>query len=158
MDKNMPNYLNLGCGLDIRKDWINHDIIKHNKHIHVWNLNNTPWPWGTSTIDRIDAISVFEHLELTLIETLNQCWRILKPGGGLYMKLPAWDSHVSYQDPTHRWFYDPRVFEYFDPATPLGREYWFYTELKWKLKSPGKYNSGKTSIHGSLQKVIDVGS
>ena len=27
--------LNLGCGLDIRDGWINHDIIKHAKHISV---------------------------------------------------------------------------------------------------------------------------
>jgi len=155
----MKTRLVLGCGLFPLPNSINHDRTLHSDYVDIaYDLNILPWPWEDESYDVIVAKAVFEHLNHDLLKSVNECWRILKPGGGLYMKLPAWDSHVSYQDPTHRWFYDPRVFEYFDPATPLGREYWFYTELKWKLKSPGKYNSGKTSIHGSLQKVIDVGS
>ena len=68
----MTQKLNLGCGLDLRDGWINHDRVKHNKHVHkAHDLNVLPWPWGASTIDQIDAMSVFEHLEIDLITTLN---------------------------------------------------------------------------------------
>ena len=131
----MPNYLNLGCGLDIRDKWINHDLIKHNKHIKVWNLNETPWPWGKNTIDRIDAISVFEHLELTLIETLNECWRILKPTKELHIKYPLFKSCFIHEDPTHRWFWGEHVCDFVDPTTKYGKGAPYYTPFKWTIIS-----------------------
>ena len=130
----MPNHLNLGCGLDIREGWINHDIIKHHKHVNkVWDLNNTPWPWGKNTIDVIDAISVFEHLELTLIQTLNECHRILKPNSYLHIKYPLYKSCFIHEDPTHRWFWGEHVTDFVDPTTKYGKGAPYYTVLKWKI-------------------------
>jgi len=125
--------LNLGCGLDIREGWINHDIIKHSKHITAWDLNDTPWPWGTSTIDVIDAISVFEHLKLTFIETLNECWRILKPTGAIHIKYPLNTSPFIREDPTHRWFWGIYVTDFVDPRTKYGKDVPFYTPFKWHI-------------------------
>jgi len=126
--------LNLGCGLDIREGWINHDIVKHNKHVNkIWDLNNTPWPWGENTIDTIDAISVFEHLKLTLIETLNECWRILKPTGYLHIKYPLNISVFIREDPTHHWFWGEHVTDFVDPTTKYGKGAPYYTTFKWKI-------------------------
>ena len=125
--------LNLGCGLDIREGWINHDISKHNKHISVWDLNVTPWPWGDNTIDVIDAISVFEHLKLTLIETMNECWRILKPTGFIHIKYPLNISVFIREDPTHRWFWGEFVTDFLDPRTKYGKGAPYYTPYKWNI-------------------------
>ena len=148
--------LNLGCGRVPGKNDLNHDRTLHSPWVDVaWDLNKMPWPWEDEEFDSIIAKAVLEHLRWTLVESVNECWRILKPGGHLYIKLPAWDHPVSYQDPTHRWFFSERVFEYFDPTTPLGLQYFYYTQLKWSLLEPGRRNSGRTSIHGTLVKVDD---
>ena len=149
----------LGCGAAPLSNSTNHDRTLHSEYVDIaWDLNDLPWPFKDESYEAIVAKAVFEHLYHDLLTSVNECWRILKPGGALYMKLPAWNNEISYQDPTHKWFYSPRVFEYFDPDTPLGKKYWFYTDKKWKIRSIGMYNSGHTSIHGSLQKVVDDGS
>lgn len=146
--------LNLGCGNKPGTNDLNHDKTLHSPHVDIaWDLDELPWPWKDEEFDAIIARSVLEHLRLSLIESVNECWRILKPEGALFIKLPFWNSSVSYQEPTHRWFFDPRVFEYFDPTTPLGAKYFFYTPFKWRLREPAKLNRGKTSIHGTLIKV-----
>ena len=147
--------LNLGCGNAPLPNSINHDRTFHSEFIDIaWDLNRLPWPWEAEQFHIIIARAVFEHLNHNLVISVNECWRILEPKGKLFMKLPAWNSEVSYQDPSHQWFYSPRVFEYFDPDTILGAKYFFYTDLGWKLINPGKYNPGHTSIFGTLQKEI----
>jgi len=148
--------LNLGCGSAPLVNSINHDRVFHSLYVDVaWDLNILPWPWEDEQFTIIIAKAVLEHLDHNLLTSVNECWRILKPGGHVYIKLPAWDSVISYQDPTHKWFYAPRAFEYFDPDTPLGKQYFFYTPFKWKLLVPGAYNPGHTSITGTLQKVFN---
>ena len=125
--------LNLGAGNDIRNGWVNHDIEMRNGIQCAWDLNERPWPWENNTFDRIDAISVFEHLKLTLIETLDECWRILKPGGHLYIKYPVFTSPFIHHDPQHRWFWSEATIDFVDPATKYGETHSYYTDRKWKI-------------------------
>jgi len=147
--------LNLGCGSAPIEDGINVDLVKHSEHVDfAWDLNELPWPWEDEQFDGIIAKAVFEHLNHNLLVSVNECWRLLKPGGHLYLKLPYWNNEISYNDPTHQWWYGVRVFEYFDPEMPLGKKYYWYTPYKWRLVKPGELNSGSTSIHGTLEKIV----
>ena len=149
-----PIMLNLGCGNAPEDGFINHDVVKHAPHVDVvWDLDQLPWPWPDGCASRIIAKAVFEHLRLSLIESVNECWRIMQPGGFLFIKLPMWNHVVSHQDPTHRWKFSERVFEYFDPGTPLGAQYGFYTPYKWRIVNPAAVNSGGSSFGCTLQKV-----
>lgn len=128
--------LNLGCGNKIVKGATNHDLHKHRDEVDiVWDLNETPWPWGNDEFDEIHAISVFEHLKIDLIETLNECWRILKSGGTLHIKFPLYTSANIHNDPTHRWHWSSWVLDFVDPSTKFGSQYKFYTSYKWKIVS-----------------------
>lgn len=130
--------LNLGAGNRIIEGAINHDIIKHRPEINVvWDLNNTPWPWKDNEFDRVDATAVLEHLKLTLIESCNEIWRILKPGGQLVLKIPIVSSPTIHDDPTHRWFWSERCIEYLDPTTAHGKNYEFYTMRHWQILNSG---------------------
>jgi len=130
--------LNLGAGDRIYKgddvQVVNHDLRKHRPEIDVaWDLNYIPWPWPDEEFDMIIASSVFEHLEITLVESFNECWRILKPKGILKVAVPYWKHENAYADPTHRWRFDPKTFDFFDPSTELGKEYSYYTPYKWEI-------------------------
>ena len=149
--------LNLGAGnkpmaSSDERTVVNHDLVKHRPEIAVaHNLDCLPWPWEDSTFDLIIASAVLEHLRLSLVETLDECWRILRPGGHLHLKVPHWQHDNSYADPTHRWHCSLRTFDYFDPDTKLGRGYGFYTSRKWRIVKPAQLNDVKSSIIATLE-------
>ncbi len=146
--------LNLGAGNKPLKDAINHDRIKHRPEIKTaHDLNVLPWPWPDSSFDRIIAHSVFEHLDIDLVQALDECWRILRPGGSLQVKVPHWQHDNAYADPTHRWRYSLRSFDVFLPKTALGREHSFYTERKWQLLKGPQLNKAKSSMFVTLRPI-----
>lgn len=151
--------LNLGAGDDIRlpagPGWhvINHDLRQFREEINAaWDLNKRPWPWGDESIWTVVAQSVLEHLNLTLVESLNECWRILRPGGELHLKLPLWDNANSYTDPTHRWVVAPGVLRYFDGSEDLWRKTSRrYTIRPWTVDYEGL---ATTSLIARLRKRL----
>ncbi len=148
----MASKLNLGAGNDLVADAINHDRVKHRPEIDVaHDLNRLPWPWDDRSFDLIMAKAVLEHLRLTLVESMDECWRILRPHGLLYMKLPYWQHERTYDDPTHYWRFTLRSCNVFDPDTVEGQKYGFYTTRKWKIVRQPELNPGGSSIHVTLQ-------
>ncbi len=144
--------LNLGSGNKILipkpgERVVNHDLVQHRPEISVvHDLNELPWPWPDDSFDFIAACAVLEHLRLNLVESLNECWRILRPGGKVHLKLPYWKSDNSYCDPTHYWMFALGSFDQFDPDTKRGRDYSFYTPRKWRIVKPARLNKEGTSI------------
>ncbi len=144
--------LNLGAGNRIIGDAVNHDLVKHRPEIAVtWDLNKLPWPWPNNSFDQIVARSVFEHLVPDLVVTLDECWRILRPNGQIFLKLPYWNSDLSHDDPMHRWFFSLRSLDQFDPDTERGKTYSFYTSRKWKILEPVVLNKSQSSIIAKMQ-------
>ena len=140
--------LNLGCGNKPIEGAVNHDRIKHRKYVDVaHDLNELPWPWADESFDRIVALAVLEHVEPDLVATLDECWRILRKGGRVQLKLPYWNSEISHRDPTHRWFFSMGSFDQFDPDRRRGKEYTFYTDRKWRIVKGPKMNNAKSSIY-----------
>jgi len=133
-NKSKSKILNLGAGKEPIKSAVNHDITKHSKYIDIaWDLNNLPWPWPDNFFDKIRAWAVLEHLEIGLLKSMNECWRILRPKGILVIKLPYWKSEGCWDDPTHMRGYTLNTMNYFDPDTKYGNQYDFYTLFKWKI-------------------------
>lgn len=98
--------LELGSGSAPLQGAVHHDRIKHSNWIDVaWDLQVLPWPCQNEEWDEVYAIDVFEHLNTEIIDWLSECHRILKVGGKLTLRLPAWDNELSYRDPTHKKFF-----------------------------------------------------
>jgi SAM-dependent methyltransferase len=146
--------LNLGCGMRPNKTGVNHDLHKHHPFVDVaHDLNILPWPWADETFDAIKAWSVFEHLSRERVSIIDECWRILKPGGLLVVKLPYWKNEQAHDDITHYWFTNLHQFDQFDPTTERGEQYGFYTPFPWKLESSKFSNRGHSSIVHKLRKM-----
>jgi len=144
--------LNLGAGNKPIEGAVNHDRTLHRPEISIaWDLNNFPWPWTDESFDLIVARAVFEHLRCTLIDSVNESWRILRPGGELALKLPYWKHENSFIDPTHYWQFGLHTPEIFDPDTEYGRGYSFYTDRKWQIIKGPKLNDAGSSIHVRLK-------
>lgn len=146
--------LNLGAGNSPLPGAVNHDIIKHRSEIDVaWDLNNLPWPWPDNSFDLVYASSVLEHLELTLLESCNEIWRILLPGGRLWVKLPYWKADSAYNDPTHRWPCGVCILDAFDPNTRAGTAYNFYTPRKWKIIQKLRVIKSGKALIGTMEVI-----
>jgi SAM-dependent methyltransferase len=127
--------LNLGCGDDIRPGYINHDVNQHRPEVDVvHDLRALPWPWTDDSAETIRLLDVLEHLP-EVVPIIDECWRVLKPGGLLHVRVPHYQSENAWLDPTHRRGFHRDSFDYFDPDTEWGTKYGFYTSRKWNIGS-----------------------
>jgi SAM-dependent methyltransferase len=146
--------LNLGAGKKPIEGAVNHDLSLDPKRPYITvahDLNVIPWPWANRSFDRIVARSVFEHLNIDLVACLDECWRILRKGGYLYLKVPYWKSDIAHRDVTHRWYFTLGSFAQFDPDKKRGKEYSFYTERRWKIIKGPFMNDARSSIHITME-------
>lgn len=145
--------LNLGCGNKPLRGFVNHDLRQHSPHVEVaWDLNDLPWPWDDEEFEMVVALSVLEHLRQCLLDSMDEMWRILKPGGLAVVKLPFWKANITWEDLTHLHMVGPGVMDQLDPRTKRGHDYWFYTRRKWQIDKR-QMNRGKTSIHWKMSKM-----
>ncbi len=77
-------------------------------------LDRLPWPWPDSSVDEIVAFDVVEHLP-SRVDTLNELWRVLIPGGRVTIEVPNAAKGVGFIcDPTHVSPYCLSTFKYFE--------------------------------------------
>lgn len=108
----------LGCGhnRDKRislsqssKDWTDlHTVDQYPecKPDTVWDLNKTPWPYGSDNFTEVHAYEVLEHLgrqgdPVSFFAHFSEIWRILKPHGHLFATVPSVQSRWAWGDPSH---------------------------------------------------------
>jgi hypothetical protein len=110
--------LNLGCGTDIRKGWVNADRAKLPGVDVVMDLDD-PRPWcGAGDAERIDAWHVFEHIA-DPVHFMSEAWRVLRTGGLLDIRVPWFGHPNAFTDPTHRRFCTENTFDYWIRGTAL---------------------------------------
>jgi len=79
--------LNLGCGYNKLKGFINVDAYEICKPDIVWDLDRRPWPWDDNSVDHIAMFHVLEHIK-DWWEAIEECARILKVGGSIDLRVP----------------------------------------------------------------------
>lgn len=79
---------------------------------------DTPWPTGDNTVDKLRASHVMEHIEAGMnqrVKVMNEAHRVLKSGGTFEIIVPllvgTWHAIA---DPTHVSFWVKESFHYFD--------------------------------------------
>jgi SAM-dependent methyltransferase len=125
--------INMGAGGDIRKGYINHDIVKLQGIDVVHDLNVYPWPWGDASADEVVAKDLLEHLD-DFMAAMEEVYRILAPGGTLKITVPYWNSVSCHGDPTHRRGFHELTFRFFDPESPLCKERHYYSTARFMIE------------------------
>lgn len=82
--------LNLGCGKDYRKGYINIDKC-HKFSDLSFDLEKVPYPFKDNSIEKILAENVMEHL-INFEQALDELHRILKPAGVIEILVPHFSS------------------------------------------------------------------
>jgi len=132
--------LNLGCGLDIRPG-INCDI-KLLPGVDVVCDLEASLPFRTGTFEQVLALDVLEHLA-DVVRVLNEVWRASRPGASLVVRGPYWGPQVA-ADVTHLRGFVEGSFDHFDPTTPMGQKYGYYTPFKWRVI--GEHREGSNIV------------
>lgn len=100
--------LNLGCGKDIREDWVNVDSLPLAEGITLVDLREW-WPWDDNSVDEAFSSHFIEHLDgIERCHFWNELYRVLKPGATAQIITPHGSSGRAYGDPTHKW---PPIYE-----------------------------------------------
>lgn len=90
--------LNVGCGTDYKKGWINIDNNSDNNIEQLdlnWDLRN-PLPFADSSVDFVFNEHFIEHLTVDEAQVvIKDLMRVLKPGGVMRIAMPDLESVVN---------------------------------------------------------------
>lgn len=71
---------------------------------HVVDTRAFPWPIEDGLVDQVYAAFYFHRLDKPARWAfMDECWRVLKPGGQLVMVMPHWSSMRAIADPLAEW-------------------------------------------------------
>lgn len=105
--------INLGSGLRYLDGYINIDKSTKFKTDLVFNLEQLeliPLNYQEGEIDEINASHILEHIH-NIIPLMNECYRILKKGGKMFIEVPQGDG--IWADPTHVRAFNLMSFRYY---------------------------------------------
>lgn len=109
----MKQKLNLGCGKDAQKRYVNLDKTKLPGVDIIHDLDKTPYPFEHDTFDEILCKHILEHTENLMI-VMDEIHRIISSDGKIKIIAPYFSSHGAFNDPTHRRFFTYNTFDYLD--------------------------------------------
>lgn len=132
--------LNIGCGKDIKKGWINLDSIKIDGVDVVHNIEMIPLPFEDGKFDVILCQDVLEHIDI--IHVLEDIYRIMKKDAVLKIRVPHFSSVSNFTDPTHKTMFSINKFDFF--LINSKREYYFNFHFS-------KIQNKKITFHKSMK-------
>lgn len=110
--------LDLASGPHPRDGYTGVDI-RDFKDCYRVDLTHYPWPWSDKTCDALHCSHYVEHV-IDLVAFMNECHRILKPGGELRIIHPYQHSDRAWQDPTHVRALNLVSWDYYDKEKRAG--------------------------------------
>ena len=125
--------LNLGCGKDIRKGFVNVDEREFAGVDVVHDLNTYPYPFEADSFEAILARDILEHLD-DPTRAIGEIWRIGKPGAEVTVRVPHYCSRYVWADLTHRRGFSLSSFDHFDIAKKKTTSLIDETDVKFEVR------------------------
>lgn len=117
---------------------------------------NDRWPGDDSSVDEIRAFDIIEHLR-DKIHTMNEAWRVLRPGGLLDIDVPTTEGRGAFQDPTHVSYWNRNSFFYFTHGDPHRERFGLHYGVAARFKVLGsqetKYPDGVVKLRIQMEAV-----
>lgn len=111
--------LNMGSGLNKRAGYVNVDASPASNPDQLWDLENTPWPWPTSSAEEVLFNHSLEHMGAdtkTFLAIMTELYRICAPGAAVLINVPHPRHDHFLGDPTHVRAILPETLKLFDRA------------------------------------------
>ena len=119
--------LDVGCGIKKFPGSIGLDHNPRSNADLLCELDHFPWPLKDQCFDEVRLIHVIEHVG-DVVRTVEECHRLLRPGGLLIVETPHYTDFSSFCDPTHRWHLNSFSFRYFGEDNA---GYGYYSEARF---------------------------
>ena len=119
--------LDVGCGIKKFPGSIGLDHNPRSNADLLCELDHFPWPLQDQCFDEVRLIHVIEHVG-DVVRTVEECHRLLRPGGLLIVETPHYTDFSSFCDPTHRWHLNSFSFRYFGEDNA---GYGYYSEARF---------------------------
>lgn len=123
--------LNLGCGADVRRGFINVDLVSLPGVDLVFNLNSFPWPFANNQFLEIVANHFLEHVD-NILDTLGEIWRVGRPGAVIKIRVPYFVSFLAFKDLTHKHRFTYDAFDNWDVRHDTSGRY--VTHLNYPMR------------------------
>lgn len=127
--------VDLGCGPYKKAGYIGVDLVAIQGVDEVVDLEKGVLPFTSGTIEEINATNVLEHIS-NLVALMNDCYRVLVPGGKFFIEVPYYLSPTAIKDPTHVRFFNLESFDHFDLNWAYQQQ-WETGIKKWHVDSVG---------------------
>ena len=122
-----PKKLNLGCGTDAKKGYINLDKEKLKGVDVVHNLDKYPWPFPNNYFEEVYGQDVIEHMQ-DLFKAMKEIHRISKNESIVRLIVPYWHSSAAFY-PNHNYFFNVDSMKSFtEPNRSYDNHYGFKIE------------------------------
>lgn len=140
-DDQIDFHLDLGCGT-LKKGRLGIDRFNSPTVDIKTNLNKLNWlPFPDNSIESIISHHVLEHIGDGFIHLMDECYRVLKPGGIFRIIVPCFPSFSAVDDPDHVRYFTPRTFDSFIHDASEDEPFWTesfsvpYTSARFKSRA-----------------------
>jgi SAM-dependent methyltransferase len=155
-----PLQVDLGCGPSKPAGFIGLDSCPLPGVDIVADLQK-PFPFRDDSVDVVRAHDTIEHLR-DPIHTMNEIWRICRPGGLVDIRVPSTDGRGAFQDPTHISYWNINSFKYYTNDYPeylkLCGRYGFLGSFSLLQAEEEHSPDGVVHIHVKMQAVKPSGA
>ncbi len=93
-----------------------------------WNADADDIPWSDESVDQIFAYHFLEHCKEP-VAVLQECQRVLKPGGFMNICVPYYSSAIASQDLDHKHFFTEETWK-----TLFNNQYYNKNKIEWKFR------------------------
>ena len=130
--------LDLGCGWAKAANAIGVDRVPLSTVDIVCDLSDFPYPFASSSFNKIVLNDVIEHLPDT-ITAMEELYRICAPNAQVFIRVINWNSEYNAMDPTHVRKFHEKTFHFF--GTFKDRAY--YSNARFEVVKVHKVYSEK---------------
>ena len=126
--------LDIGCGIHKQKGCLGMDIVPHPNVDIVHDIQKFPWPLDDNVCTFILLSHVFEHIEPKYrFQLMDECWRICKKDGQLWISCPYSNSFLESAHPAHYVCPNEATFEFFDSDYQLWHSCSYKKPKAWQI-------------------------
>jgi predicted SAM-dependent methyltransferase len=140
--------VDLCCGIHKPEGFIGVDHFSGDNVDIVADLTQR-FPFEDNAVDILRAHDALEHLP-DRIHTMNEIWRICKPGATVDIFVPSTDGRGAFQDPTHVSYWNINSFLYYSVDHPA------YYELCQRYGFQGGFRIEKIYNLSSFENIVHV--
>ena len=132
-----PIKLELGCGLNPRKDFYALDFVEMEGLDIVADLNQPLELLPDNCCEYIYSNHVFEHIQ-EFLPLMREIYRIARPNATIEIIVPHFSNVYGYSDPTHVRFFGLYSMYYFasrENQPSFRKVHSFYTDIRFEVTS-----------------------